>query len=93
MNTRQVRFNKISSADFRGFNRSRGQRQFDNMQRNDRFKNNDSNGNQSGNNTREMGIVLLEIEGKAEEILEVLCMVRVEEEVDLTKVQMSDIQE
>ena len=37
---------------------------------------------------REMGIVLLEIENKAEEILEVLCMVKVEEEVevDLTKV-------
>ena len=43
--------------------------------------------------TRKMGIVLLEIEDKAEEILEVLCMVKVEEEVDLTKVQMSDVQE
>ena len=38
--------------------------------------------------TREMEIVLLEIEDEAEEILEVLCMVKVEEEVDLTKVQM-----
>ena len=43
--------------------------------------------------TREMGIVLLEKEDKAEEILEVLCMVKVEEEVDLRKVQMSDVQE
>ena len=43
--------------------------------------------------TREMGIVLLEIEDKAEEILEVPCMVKEEEKVDLTKVQMSDIQE
>ena len=43
--------------------------------------------------TREMGIVLLEIEDKAEEILEVLCVVKVEEEVDLTEVQMLDIQE
>ena len=34
--------------------------------------------------TREMGIVLLEIEDKTEEILEVLCVVKVEEEVDLT---------
>ena len=42
---------------------------------------------------KEMGIVLLEIEEKAEEILEVLYMVKVEEEVDLTKVQMSGIQE
>ena len=42
---------------------------------------------------KEMGIVLLEIEDKVEEILEVLCMVKVEEEVDLTKVQMSDVQE
>ena len=56
MNDLQVRFNKITSADFRsksskpwkpevtpprrrrGFNRSRGGRQFDNVQRNDRFK-------------------------------------------------------
>ena len=43
--------------------------------------------------TREMGIVLFEIEDKAKEILEVLSMVKVEEEVDLTKVQMSDVQE
>ena len=43
--------------------------------------------------TREVGIVLLEMEDKAEEILEVLCMVKVEEEVDLTRVQMSDVQE
>ena len=42
---------------------------------------------------KEMGIVLLEIEDKAEEILEVLSMVKVEEGVDLKKVQMSDIQE
>ena len=33
-----------------GFNRGRGGRQFDNMQRNDRSKNNDSNGGQNGNN-------------------------------------------
>ena len=39
---------------------------------------------------REMGI--LEIEDKAEEILEVTCMVKAEEEVDLTKAQMLDIQ-
>ena len=42
---------------------------------------------------KEMGIVRLEIEDKAKEILEVLNVVKVEEEVDLTKVQMSDIQE
>ena len=65
MNTLQVRFNKITSADFRsksskpwkpevtpprrrgGFNRGRGGRQFDNVQRNDRFKNSESNGNQN----------------------------------------------
>ena len=41
---------------------------------------------------REMVMVILEIEEKAEEILEVTCMVKVEEEVDLTKVQMLDIQ-
>ena len=74
MNIMQVRFNKISSVDFRdkfsskpwkpevtpprrrgGFNRGRGGRQFDNMQRSDRFKNNDSNGNQNGNNNQRNG--------------------------------------
>ena len=66
MNALQVRFNKITSADFRsksskpwkpevtpprrrgGFNRGRGGRQFDNVQRNDRYKNNENNGNQDG---------------------------------------------
>ena len=61
MNELQVRFNKITSADFRskfskpwkpkvtpprrrgGFNRGRGGRHFDNAQRNDRFKNSESN--------------------------------------------------
>ena len=73
MNTTQVRFSKISSADFRGkssnkhwkpevtpprrrgFNRGRSGRQFDNIQRSDRFKNNDSNGNQNGNNNQRNG--------------------------------------
>ena len=74
MNALQVRFSKISSADFRGkssskpwkpevtplrrrggFNRGRGGRQFDNMQQNDRFKNNDSNGSQNGNNGQRDG--------------------------------------
>ena len=38
--------------------------------------------------TKEMAKVLLEIEDKAEEILEVHCMVKVEDKADLTKVQM-----
>ena len=68
MNDLQVRFNKITSADFRsksskpwkpevtpprrrgGFNRGRSSRQFDNVQRNDRFKNSESNGNQDRDN-------------------------------------------
>ena len=68
MNDLQVRFNKITSADFRsksnkpwkpevtpprrrgGFNRGRGHRQFDNAQRNDRFKNSESNSNQDRDN-------------------------------------------
>ena len=68
MNALQVRFNKITSADFRskstkpwklevtpprrrrGFNRGRGGRQFDDVQRNDRFKNNENNGSQNGDN-------------------------------------------
>ena len=68
MNDLQVRFNKITSADFRsksskpwksevtpprrrgGFNRSRGGRQLDNVQRNDRFKTNENNSNQDRDN-------------------------------------------
>ena len=42
---------------------------------------------------REMGMVLLEIEGKAKEISEVHSMVKVEDEVGLTKLQMLDAQE
>ena len=41
---------------------------------------------------REMAMDPLGIEDKAKEILEVTCMVKVEEEVDLTKAQMLDIQ-
>ena len=41
---------------------------------------------------REMGMVLLEIEGKAEEILEVHSVVEVEDEVGSIKVQMLDAQ-
>ena len=68
MNDLHVRFNKITSADFRsksskpwkpevtpprrrgGFSRGRGGRQFDNAQRNDRFKNSESNSNQDRDN-------------------------------------------
>ena len=39
---------------------------------------------------REMGIVPLEIEGKAEEILEVHSVVKVVDEVGLIKAQMLD---
>ena len=42
---------------------------------------------------REMGVVPLEIEGKAEEILEVHSMVKVEDEVDSIKVKMLDAKE
>ena len=42
---------------------------------------------------REMGMVLLEIEGKAKEILEVHSVVEVEDEVGSIKVQMLDAQE
>ena len=68
MNALQVKFNKITSADFRsksskpwkpeltpqrrrgGFNRGRGGKQFDNAQRNDRFKSSENNGSQNGDN-------------------------------------------
>ena len=73
MNVLQLRFNKITSADFRsksskpwkpevkpprrrgGFNRGKGGRQFDNAQRNDRFKNSESNGSQNGDNGQRKG--------------------------------------
>ena len=42
---------------------------------------------------REMRMVLLEIEGKAKEILEVHSVVEVEDEVGLIKAQMLDAQE
>ena len=38
-----------------GFNRARGDRQFDNVQQNDRSKNNDSNGSPNGNNGQRNG--------------------------------------
>ena len=37
---------------------------------------------------KEVGMVLLEIEDKAKKMLEVTCMVKVEDEVGLTKVQI-----
>ena len=70
MNALQIRFNKITSADFMsksskpwkpkvtpprrrgGFNRGRGGRQFDNVQRNVRIKNSESNGNQNGDTSQ-----------------------------------------
>ena len=69
----RVRFNKITSADFRsksskpwkpevmpprrrgGFNKGRGDRQFDHAQRNDRFRNSDSNGSQNWDNSQRNG--------------------------------------
>ena len=42
---------------------------------------------------REMGMIILEIKGKVEEILEVHSMLEVDDEVGLTKVKMSDAQE
>ena len=67
MNALQVRFSKISSADFRGksssnparrrggFNRGRGGRQSDDAQQSDRFKNSENNGSQYGNNNQRSG--------------------------------------
>ena len=104
MNASQLRFNKISSADFRsktskpwkpevtppkrrgGFNRGRGGRQYENAYRNDRFKN--ENDGQRETSTREIILEISEIEGKVEEDLKVILEVKVEAEVDLTKVLM-----
>ena len=109
MNALQVRFNKITSADFRsksskpwkpevtpprrrgGFNRGRGGRQFDNVQRDDRFKGSENNGSQNGDNGQRNSNEILEVEDKVEVILGAVCKVKVEEEVGLIKVQMLDI--
>ena len=90
MNDLQVRFNKITSADFRsksskpwkpevtpprrtgGFNRGRGGRQFDNAQRNDRFKNRESNSNQDRDDDQRNNTGNFRVEDKAEEILEAI---------------------
>ena len=53
-----------------GFNRGRGGRQFDNVQRNDRFKNSESNGNQNGDTSQRNNTENLKVEDKVEEILE-----------------------
>ena len=104
MNALQVRFNKISSADFRnktskpwkpevtppkrrgGFNRGRGGRQYENAYRNDRFKN--ENDGKIETSIREIILEISEIEDKVEEDLRVILEVKVEAEVDLTKVPM-----
>ena len=104
MNNLQVRFNKISSADFKdkssgkpwkpevtpprrrgGFNRGRGGKQFENMQRDDRFKNTDQSGSQYGNNGQ---ITISKMEDKVEVLLEMPHMVEVEDAVNLIRVQM-----
>ena len=110
MNALQVRFNKITSADFRsksskpwkpevtpprrrgGFNRSRGGRQFENAQRNDRCMSVVNNGSQNGDNgQRNSNGNRIEVEDKVEVILGAICKVKVEEEVGLIQVQMLDI--
>ena len=90
MNDLQVRFNEITSADFRSksskpwkpevtpprrrgrFNRGRGGRQFDNVQRNDRFKNNEIIVIKIGIMVRETILEILEVEDKAEKISEAI---------------------
>ena len=103
MNAMQVRFNKISPADFMnkynkpwkpevtpprrrgGFSRGRGGRQFDNVQKMTGLRIIIILVAKMGIMVREMGIVPLEIEGKAEEILEARSVVEVEDEVGLIK--------
>ena len=90
MNALQVRFNKITSADFRsksskpwkpevtpprrrgGFNRGRGGRQFDNVQRNDRFKTVKIMAIKMGILVREIILEILEAEDKVEDNLEAI---------------------
>ena len=76
-----------------GFNRGRGGIQFDNMQRNVRSKNNDSNGGQNGKNGQRNGNGNFRNEDKVKEMIEVPSVVEVEDEVGSIKVQMSDAQE
>ena len=90
MNALQVRFNKITSADFKsksskpwkpevtpqrrrgGLNRGRGGRQFDNVQRNDRFKNSENNGNQDGDTSQRNNTGNFRGRGQGRGILEVI---------------------
>ena len=107
MNALQVRFSKISSADFRGksssklwkpevtpprrrggFNKGRGGRQSDNAQQSERFKNSENNGSQYGNNNQRSGNGTFRNRGQAKEILEVPCVVKVEDAVGLIKAQI-----
>ena len=106
MNALQVRFNKITSADFRsksgkpwkpevtpprrrgGFNRGRGGRQFDNVQRNDRFKNNENNGNQDGDTSQRSNTGNFRGRRQGRGNFRGNIRGKVEEEVDLTRVQM-----
>ena len=108
----QVRFSKITSADFRGkssskpwkpevtpprrkegFNRGRGGRPFDNRQQNDGFKNSYSNGNQNGNNSQRNGIGTFRNREQGKENFIGSFHGKVEDEIDLIKVQILDAQE
>ena len=55
-----------------GFNRGRGGRQFDNVQRNERFKNSENKAIKMGIIVRETILEILEVEDKVEEILEAI---------------------
>ena len=104
MNALQVRFNKISSADFKnktskpwkpevtppkrkgGFNRGRGGRQYENAYRNDRFKNENDGQNRDINQRDNTGNFRNRGQGIGR--FKVILEVKVEAEVDLTKVPM-----
>ena len=95
MNAMQVRFNKISAADFRGKSSNKPWKPEVTLQEGeeDPIEVEEVDNLTICSEMTEMGMVLLEIKNKAKDILEVYYVVKVEEEVGLTKVQMLDVQE
>ena len=63
------------------------------MQQNDRFKNSDSNGSEYGSNGQRNGNSTFRNRGQGQGNFRGTLYGKGREEVDLTKVQMSDVQE
>ena len=76
-----------------GFNRGRGGRQFDNVQRNDRFKNSENNGSPNGDNDQRNNNGNFRSRGQGRGNFRGNIGVKVGEEVDLTRALILEGQE